>query len=75
MLLLLTLGMTTQHGSKGEVQLASQPVSKPHDPSQEAGSPYCSDPNCVYCKELRQAQETLRHKSANQPPRFASDAQ
>jgi len=24
------------------------------------GSPYCSDPNCVYCKELREFEEELR---------------
>ena len=27
------------------------------------GSPYCSDPNCVYCKELRELEEELRRKS------------
>jgi hypothetical protein len=26
----------------------------------EAGSPYCSDPNCPYCKELRETQELVR---------------
>ena len=24
------------------------------------GSPYCSDPNCAYCKELREAEEKLK---------------
>jgi hypothetical protein len=24
------------------------------------GTMYCSDPNCEYCKELRQAQEQLK---------------
>jgi len=26
----------------------------------EAGSPYCSDPNCPYCKELRETEELVR---------------
>ena len=25
----------------------------------EPGSPYCADPNCLYCKELRKALERL----------------
>jgi len=28
------------------------------------GSPYCSDPNCPYCQELRKTQELVR---AGQP--------
>src|SRR5262249_19009054 len=28
------------------------------------GSPYCSDPNCQYCKELRQALEQLAREQA-----------
>ena len=27
------------------------------------GSPYCSDPNCVYCKELHELEEEIRRKS------------
>jgi hypothetical protein len=41
--------------------MASQPV--PHQ-SEEPGSPYCSDPNCEYCKNLRQAQEQFTKASA-----------
>ena len=26
------------------------------------GSPYCSDPDCVYCKDLRELEEELRRK-------------
>jgi glutaredoxin len=26
------------------------------------GSPYCSDPSCPYCKELREIAEELRRK-------------
>jgi hypothetical protein len=37
--------------------MASQPAFQPHN---SEGSPYCSDPDCPYCKELRQAQETVR---------------
>jgi hypothetical protein len=41
--------------------MASQPV--PHRPT-ELGSPYCSDPNCIYCKNLREAQEQLKKSNA-----------
>ncbi len=27
------------------------------------GSPYCSDPNCESCKQLREAQEELKRNS------------
>ncbi len=44
--------------------MASRPIS--HVPPQiELGSPYCSDPNCESCKQLREAQEEL--KKANAP--------
>jgi len=36
--------------------MASQPV--PHQ-TVKSGSPYCSDPNCEYCKNLREAEERL----------------
>lgn len=26
----------------------------------EGGSPYCYDPNCRYCKELRETEELVR---------------
>lgn len=28
----------------------------------ELGSPYCADPNCEYCKALREAQEKLKRE-------------
>jgi hypothetical protein len=31
------------------------------------GSPYCSDPNCRYCKELRAFEEELRRKRKSEP--------
>jgi hypothetical protein len=30
------------------------------DHTQAAGSPYCSDPSCQSCKELRETQEAIR---------------
>lgn len=30
----------------------------PHEP--EVGSPYCSDPDCQYCAELRAAQDFVK---------------
>jgi len=32
----------------------------PSTHKQESGSPYCSDPNCPYCRELRETQELVR---------------
>jgi hypothetical protein len=31
------------------------------------GSPYCSDPNCEYCKNLREFSEELRQKESVSP--------
>ena len=33
---------------------------RPSTHQQDLGSPYCSDPNCPYCKELRETQELVR---------------
>ena len=41
--------------------MASQPV--PHRPTQ-SGSPYCSDPNCEYCKNLRETEERIKKSGA-----------
>jgi hypothetical protein len=41
--------------------MASKPV--PHQQA-ELGSPYCSDPNCEYCKNLREVQERVKKASA-----------
>jgi len=38
--------------------MASQPSIEPHKP--KSGSPYFSDPNCSYCKELREIQDVIR---------------
>jgi len=43
----------------GRFDMATQPIPQPH--KQEVGSPYCSDPNCPYCKELRKASEQVRN--------------
>src|SRR5215471_9993191 len=40
-----------------EAVVASQPSPSP---SQQQGSPYCSDPHCQSCKELREVQEAIR---------------
>ena len=41
--------------------MASQPVP---NHQKELGSPYCADPNCEYCKNLREAQERLKQDRA-----------
>jgi len=28
----------------------------------QSGAPYCSDPNCPYCKGLRETEEAVREK-------------
>lgn len=35
------------------------------------GSPYCSDPNCQSCKQLREVQEAIRCGRAIPPARKA----
>ena len=41
----------------------TQVTSKLPEPAQK--SPYCADPNCIFCKELREVYEVLsRGKSA-----------
>src|SRR5438874_13631191 len=42
-------------------------ISYPHLP--QAGSPYCSDPNCAYCLDLRKVQEHLRNGQPISPSR------
>jgi len=41
-------------------------ISYPHLP--QGGSPYCSDPNCVYCIALRKTHDKLK----NCQPLFSS---
>jgi len=40
-----------------EAPMTANPTPEGHVLS--LGSPYCSDPNCEYCKELRKAEEQL----------------
>ena len=42
-------------------------ISYPH--LQQVGSPYCSDPNCAYCRDLRKVQEQLRNGQPISPSR------
>jgi len=39
--------------------MSSQPISQAQQPQLHA-SPYCSDPNCQSCKDLRQVQDAIR---------------
>ena len=36
--------------------------SKPENHEVRLGSPFCSDPNCAYCKELRKVHEEISRK-------------
>jgi hypothetical protein len=38
--------------------MAAQPSLAAH--KLQPGSPYCSDPDCAYCKELRETEENLK---------------
>jgi hypothetical protein len=38
--------------------MATEPIPQLHKP--EAGSPFCSDPNCAYCKLLRSMFDRMR---------------
>jgi hypothetical protein len=40
--------------------MVSQPTASPSSHEQQQGSPYCSDPNCPSCKDLREVQEAIR---------------
>ena len=40
--------------------MASQPISQPPKRAEPHGSPYCADPNCQSCNELRVMQEAIR---------------
>ena len=48
-------------------------LSGPAQHKAQAGSPYCSDPNCEYCKELRRMFEQIRkdNHSSSAPQRSA----
>ena len=46
--------------------VADQPMSESlHDEPIPHSSPYCYDPNCKYCKELREVQESIRLHEAS----------
>ena len=49
--------------------MASSPVTQPHN--QDEDNVYCSDPNCPYCADLRQAEE---HWKKDREQRERSDA-
>ena len=40
--------------------MASQPTFPPHPKPLPHKMPYCSDPNCEYCKDLREMEEAIR---------------
>src|SRR4051812_47464663 len=47
--------------------MASQPLFPNSKKPQQHASPYCSDPNCQSCKELREMQEAIRlHRPISQ---------
>ena len=37
-----------------------EPQTNTPAPKADGGSPYCSDPNCPYCKDLRETEELVR---------------
>ncbi len=43
--------------------MASQLNSQPGSLTKPQGSPYCADPNCESCKELREMQERIRSEN------------
>jgi hypothetical protein len=40
--------------------MATPSNSQSNPPGTRHGSPYCSDPNCQSCKELKEVQEAIR---------------
>jgi hypothetical protein len=55
----------------GEVKYGkTQPIPRPqHKPA--TGSPFCSDPNCPYCMELRRKFDEMRKHNVCRPSRSA----
>jgi hypothetical protein len=51
--------------------MASQLNSRPSSPTKPQGSPYCADPECESCRELREMQERIR--SENLVPQMAPE--
>ena len=43
--------------------MSASPVSPNHQP-EKLGLPYCSDPDCAYCKELRAVEERIKESTA-----------
>jgi hypothetical protein len=57
--------------------MASHPASNPaHSQQQPHAAPYCSDPDCEYCKALHHIQELIRlhESSSGSPPQRNTDA-
>jgi hypothetical protein len=50
--------LTSRGARNWGLQMSIQTSPEVHIPSE--GSPYCSDPNCQSCKELREVQEAIR---------------
>ena len=40
--------------------MASHPRSEPLQQQPPHASPYCNDPNCEYCRQLRELQDSIR---------------
>lgn len=52
---------TATSRSRFGVEMPANP--KPENHAVPVSSPYCSDPNCAYCKELREVQAEIRTKN------------
>ena len=46
--------------------MAHQSAAHPHTSREPLGSPYCSDPNCQNCKELRAVESTVQVRGEKQ---------
>jgi hypothetical protein len=46
------------------------PISQQHPEPEAGGSPYCSDPNCVYFKNLKEARRRLGRRILNKDREF-----
>jgi hypothetical protein len=60
-------GLGTHRNARGAVRWWEKAAS--HKP--EAGSPFCSDPNCPYCMELRMKFDEMRKDNACRSSRSA----
>jgi hypothetical protein len=53
--------------------MSAQPAIDPHR-KPEVASPYCSDPNCGYCRQLRDMHEQVSTHEVVPPVRTDSDS-